>query len=250
LRWYVEFVPEQRLSRRRNAGGRETELRLVLVAERLFAEQGIDSVSLRQIGAAAGVRMPGVVAYYFGDKDGLIRAIIAHRIPLIAERRKSLLDDLEQHGRVRDVRGLVEAVVLPAVETIGDVGFYWRFRVQLNRHPARYPQGITALVDDALRDQFPPEILELRKRFASNVLVATLADLEAEGGIASRETVISELIECLVAIYAMAPSRQTIDALLIDEDWVPAGRPKRGTQRGAARKSAAALRRTVAGAEK
>ena len=44
-------------------------------------------MSLRQIGTAAGMRMAGTVAYHFGDKDGLIRAIIEDRDRPIDERR-------------------------------------------------------------------------------------------------------------------------------------------------------------------
>jgi AcrR family transcriptional regulator len=68
-------------------------------AERLFAEQGIDAVSLRQIGTAAGMRMAGTVAYHFGDKDGLIRAIIEDRDRRIDERRRALLAELERRAR-------------------------------------------------------------------------------------------------------------------------------------------------------
>ncbi len=57
------------------------------VAERLFAERGIDGVSLREIGKAAGSRNTGVAHYYFGDKQHLVDAIIARRSPSLHARR-------------------------------------------------------------------------------------------------------------------------------------------------------------------
>jgi len=46
-------------------------------ALRLFAEHGPDAVSVRQIGAAAGVS-PGLVIHHFGSKDGLREAVDEH----------------------------------------------------------------------------------------------------------------------------------------------------------------------------
>jgi AcrR family transcriptional regulator len=63
-------------------------LRLVLAAERLFALHGVEGVSLRQIGAEAGFANNSAVHYHFGSKDGLVEAILRHRLPqLISERR-------------------------------------------------------------------------------------------------------------------------------------------------------------------
>jgi AcrR family transcriptional regulator len=48
---------------------------IVLAAERLFAERGLDGVSLREIGAAVGNANNSAVQYHFGSKDQLVRAI-------------------------------------------------------------------------------------------------------------------------------------------------------------------------------
>ena len=63
---------------------------IVLVAERLFAERGIDGVSLRQIGAAAGNGNNSAVQYHFGSKDNLIQAIFEYRLDNLHERRRVL----------------------------------------------------------------------------------------------------------------------------------------------------------------
>src|SRR5215471_15954094 len=83
-------------TRRHNETGRKTRERLIRTAERLFAQRGIDAVSLRQIVAAAGMRMSTAVAYHFGDKAGLIRSIIADRTSSEDDARRALLDELER----------------------------------------------------------------------------------------------------------------------------------------------------------
>ena len=92
---------------------RDTRLQLILAAEGLFAERGIDGVSLREINIAAKQRNTSAAHYHFGSKDALIDAIFEFRRPEIGRRRDELLDALEQGGRATDVRALVEALIMP-----------------------------------------------------------------------------------------------------------------------------------------
>ncbi len=77
---------------------------IVLAAERLFAEHGIEGVSLRQIGAAAGNGNNSAVQYHFGSKDRLIHAVFEYRLPRLRERRDLLLAE----RRPDDLRSWVE----------------------------------------------------------------------------------------------------------------------------------------------
>lgn len=63
------------MARPRNAHSHETRLRLLGVARDLFAAQGLDGVSIREI-AAAGNVTGATVMHYFGNKDGLYAACI------------------------------------------------------------------------------------------------------------------------------------------------------------------------------
>jgi AcrR family transcriptional regulator len=63
------------MARPRNAHSHETRLRLLGVARDLFASQGLDGVSIREI-AAAGNVTGATVMHYFGNKDGLYEACI------------------------------------------------------------------------------------------------------------------------------------------------------------------------------
>ncbi|MCK9930708.1 TetR/AcrR family transcriptional regulator [Frankia sp. Mgl5] len=89
-----------------------TKEQIVRAAEQLFAERGIEGVSLRQIGAAAGNGNNSAVQYHFGSKDQLIRAIFEYRLPSLHERRRILIARLHPN----DLRSWVECYVLPILE--------------------------------------------------------------------------------------------------------------------------------------
>ncbi len=193
-------------------------------AERLFAEQGIDSVSLRQIGEATGMRMAGTVAYHFGDKDGLIRSIIDDRDARIDERRGAQLAELDRRGLTRDLRAVAEAGIRPAVEHIGETGYYFRFIAQLDRHPTAlsdafasgafgFASRILELQVEAGLDHLPPTILEHRKRLAIHMVIGALADLEAQARGPVDEIVTLDLVDSVVTLYSAPPSPRTLEAL-------------------------------------
>ena len=65
--------------------GAITTERLIVVAERLYADHGLDAVSLRQIADAAGQKNHAVVQYHFGTKEELLKAVVREAlIPNIA----------------------------------------------------------------------------------------------------------------------------------------------------------------------
>lgn len=96
-----------------------TRARLVSVAERLFAERGVEGVPLSEINKASGQRNANACQYHFGGRGGLLQAIIDKHVPGIAARRGELLDDLETRGRLT-LDGLVDAWLQPVVEKLHD----------------------------------------------------------------------------------------------------------------------------------
>jgi AcrR family transcriptional regulator len=90
-----------------------TRERLMLTAERLFAEQGLESVSLRQISAVAGQRNKFAVQYHFGSKEELLDAVFAHRLPRIERARTEMLADLTRSGAVPTLRQLLDLIFAP-----------------------------------------------------------------------------------------------------------------------------------------
>jgi len=101
---------------------------LLLHAERLFAERGIEAVSLRDVSAAAGQRNHSAAQYHFADRHGLVGAVYAARMGEVNARRQRLLSVLDRDGRPDDLEALVEATIVPLVEVIAEAdGWYGRF---------------------------------------------------------------------------------------------------------------------------
>jgi AcrR family transcriptional regulator len=96
--------------------GEQTRQHLLDVAERLFGERGYQAVSLREIRIAAGARNTAAMQFHFGDRDGLVDALMARHMPRIAEIQQRLYDRMIAEGREQDARSLVEVLVRPAAE--------------------------------------------------------------------------------------------------------------------------------------
>lgn len=96
----------------------DTRLALMRAAEQLFAQHGVDRVSLREIAIAAGQRNVSAATYHFGSKRELIEAILErHSLPIQAGWRPVLADD-ERHQLGLD--RLLELVVKPLVDKMDD----------------------------------------------------------------------------------------------------------------------------------
>ena len=77
----------------------DTKYNLILSALELFAENGIDAVSMRTINNAAGTRNASAVHYHFGNKIGIIEAIIAFIREELDASRLDALTALERRVR-------------------------------------------------------------------------------------------------------------------------------------------------------
>src|SRR6478672_3932701 len=99
------------------ADGDATRALLIRTALGLMAEHGIEGVELRRIQLDAGQRNRSAIAYHFGDRRGLERAIgETYRAPINAA-RNLVLDRLEQHGNLT-VDTLVDAIVGPLAASL------------------------------------------------------------------------------------------------------------------------------------
>ncbi len=103
---------------RKNVRREITRVALIEKAEALFAEHGIDGVSLRQIGIAIGSANTNVVGYHFGTKDDLIAAIFEHRLPWLDARRGELLAIADREGCGDDLLTLLHALWRPLFEQV------------------------------------------------------------------------------------------------------------------------------------
>ena len=166
-----------------------TDVRLLVVAERLFAEHGIDAVSLRSITIEAGANI-AAVHYHFGTKLDLIRALVERRVDEVNAERLAMLRHIERAGTVTS-RDVVEVWIRPLARLALDASrrSYLGFVVALdNAGPELRAMASSvfqrhfARLDDAL-ERALPHLDVATRRFRFSLLVGTgmraLADLDA-----------------------------------------------------------------------
>lgn len=157
---------------------------LLAAAELLYAERGIDGASLREINAAAGARNASAVQYHFGDRAGLLRAILLKHRPAVEARRHGLLDAADARGDA-DLHGLAHALVVPLADELaapGGPGYLQVLSDLVNRpHPAVDPASLDDPADStyrwraAVEPLLSPEAVRLHRRFVA--VRFTLAEL-------------------------------------------------------------------------
>lgn len=202
--------------------GRE---RLLLAAERLIAEQGV-GVSLREIALAAGQRNNSAVNYHFGDRDGLIAAIVVARLEALEPPRRALLAQADAEGRGDDLHALVAVLAWPMFDAPYQLGatHYARFLEAVRDHPSVRRLGVqraphNASVREAVARlsralaHLPDSVHAWRFQALTTTLFALLADheevqaampLEAEVVRQVRDDVVHALVAILTA--PLAPS--------------------------------------------
>lgn len=101
--------------RRRSQSERreETSERILDAAESLFAEHGVEPVTIRQIAKKSGVDT-ALVHYYFNTKPGVFAAVLERRADFVNSRRTAALDlyEVETAGQMT-AAGLVRAYLTP-----------------------------------------------------------------------------------------------------------------------------------------
>lgn len=104
------------------------------IALQMFAERGVDGVSVREIATAAGQKNHGAVGYHFGSKEALLREIVADGAKIIDDRRNARLDALEAAGGPSTVSEIIDAIIYPSLNPFDDAenDTYMRMTVILN----------------------------------------------------------------------------------------------------------------------
>ena len=167
----------------------ETREMLVNTAEELFANLGVEAVSIRSINAAAGLA-PAAVHYHFYSKDRLLDAVIRRRGDAMFERMSGLLANVEADRKKPTVRALVDAIAIPYRELlerdpVGGVRWYRLVaRLVLSQDPrlSRFtagPEGLDARFLRAYCRAFPDvpaHTLEAGWRIAITTLIQMLGN--------------------------------------------------------------------------
>ena len=89
---------------------------LKAVALKLFAERGIDGVTVRQIAEAAGQKNHAAITYHFGSKEALIRQLVVDGAQAIDARRNAALDRAKAAGGPHSVLEVMEILVETSID--------------------------------------------------------------------------------------------------------------------------------------
>lgn len=120
---------------------------LLDVAERLFAERGVENVALTEIVSASGQKNRSALHYHFGSRDGALTAVLNRRLAPINARREAGLDALPASASVADI---IRATMWALVEVVEHEAWgadYIAILAQVIFHPQLLGRQA---VDDAL----------------------------------------------------------------------------------------------------
>jgi len=112
------------MGRRPDIDGRELLLQAAL---KLFAEQGIEGVSIRAVNREAGLG-PASVHYHFGTKEALLDAVLHTYGDVVIDRIKARALELAEPGAKTSARDLVTMLAQPYLDLISrrdDHGRAW-----------------------------------------------------------------------------------------------------------------------------
>lgn len=195
--------------------------RMIDAAERLAAERGLAALTVQAVQEAAGQRNKSAVQYHFGGRQGLVTALIEHRMAPAAERRTALLLALGDRPSTRE---LVEVLVVPLVESVlSRTPSYWaRFLVQAISDPGTGLTALASIDDQALRaanarleshldhlDHLPPSTRTLRVQsiFGYACVVLAAYEVGALPGHLTGDALAREVVDACCGLVD-APSSQ------------------------------------------
>jgi AcrR family transcriptional regulator len=200
--------------------GATTTDRLISAAEELFARQGIEGVSLREINRAAGAKNASALQYHFRDRDGLLRALMAKHRRDVEARRHAMLDAYEADGR-DDLRSLAGALVRPMAAKLADPAGgpeYLQILADLMNRPR-------AVIDPATTDDpsssiyrwrhlvgalLDEDVTRLHRRFVSIRFAALeLARRARSGPHTDDRLFVSDLVDLVTGVLAAPLSDET-----------------------------------------
>ncbi|BBY85435.1 TetR/AcrR family transcriptional regulator [Mycolicibacterium tokaiense] len=194
----------------------DTRANLLRAAESLFAQRGVDGVSLREIARSAGAKNVIAVQYHFTDRDGVVRAILDKHLPAVDERRHALLDAADGDPTVRALAAaLVRPLGAKLADTAGGPEFLRVYADLLNRPtPAleaadgrfaslkRWRSTVAPLLD--------PDAAKLHPRLDALLYTVVQLSRRAESGPHTDDRLFtSHLIDVVAAILTAEVSDET-----------------------------------------
>lgn len=192
---------------------------LLDAAEELFVRDGIDAVSSRRIAEAAGQANHSAVAYHFGGRDELIRAVLDRHLGAIGALRAEMAAGLAADA---DLHTCLSCLILPVtrhLESLPPPTRWARFVRQLSVTPSAtgIPADLvaadplsTTLIErtERLLRAIPPGVLAARQALLGRLVLDTCAGHEQrvrDGVSAPRWTALGHFLTDACAGMLAAP---------------------------------------------
>ncbi len=213
----------------------QTRLALIHAAERLFAEQGLQRTSLRQINIEAGQRNESAIHYHFGSREAVILAILELRTRPVNEVRLQLLAAARTRAGEMPLSSaaLAEVLVLPLAQSISasaEGNHYIRFLTQLSLDRAMRQRVSDGPHDTAVvqcvkefgrsKPYYPDQVVRQRFVAASFLMNRMLAILEeimqtkkGRGAALDRDVRVANVVDMVVGVFDAPVSPTAIQAL-------------------------------------
>ena len=188
---------------------------LIRAAEQLFLSRGSEQVSLREIAASAGQRNPSATVYHFGDKRGLVEALLErHSLPI----QQDWLRTLSGPSAPTTLHSLVDLLVRPIVAKLDDPDGGAAYLALCTELVTSKTMPLTSMRVASgegaseisrrmmvLAAPLPPELLLLRMMRVASVLYTSIADfarLTEQGFPIDREGFVRDLVDSLHTLLA------------------------------------------------
>ena len=166
----------------------DTRQRLVAAALTEFARKGVEATSIRALNRAAQARHQSAVYYHFGDKWGLVEAVLDFAVTGMLAQQREALSQLAEQSAIPVAR-IVQALVEPSLKMAASAQgrerllFVARLSDEMGdrgqRLVAARVRPVAALAEQLLQRALPQltqRALSIKLRYAYNVLLHTLAD--------------------------------------------------------------------------
>lgn len=205
----------------------EARLAITRAAEELFASEGVEGPSLREIARRAGQGNTNAAQYHFGDRDGLLRAVLDRHRPRVEARRAELLD-MVGATEPPEPRSLSTALVAPLAAELSEADgglAHLQIVAEVLARPVRFADVLDAhwqapsirRWSQMVEPLLPPEAVgrPLHRRFAVVRFVhAELASRARErGGAGDHRLFTSHLVDLVTAMLAAPVTAWTTDLI-------------------------------------
>lgn len=162
---------------------------LLDAAEELFARHGVDAVSNRRITEHAGTANHSAIAYHFGDRDELVRALLSRHLEEMNRRRGQMMAVLAPDAGLRDI---LACMILPWIDYLATrsvPSWHARFLFQVRTIPSmaevlatsagRSPE-VEALIQrmQAELSHLPPQVVSGRSTVLGPMVLGICAGYE------------------------------------------------------------------------